>query len=501
MAAKKKQSKKKSTAKPSKKKAGKKTAKKVTSKASKATKTSTNARTASSPSGSRATSSKKAIAKPRKKQAHRLKATVANINDEKTAAKPAVALPIPPQSQELAIHTDEAAAIDDNSATPGKSLHLWEFIWLRDLFMLAMFCLILWFGYSERAITLPLLFGLLFAYLFNPIVTRMEVKYHVSRGVSATAILLIGVCVIAAFVRIVVPPLIEQTTDLFNNRESILAGVEAIGDWAKEVGLIQGVGTDTTTDATNAAPSVAEGSIHIRDVIQKVLGLGYGVVSGLFDWIVFVGLFITIVSFCFFFFTCDFNATVRWFIQFIPAKHLPETAHIVKRMDKAVSGFVRGRLIQCLTMGIMLSIGFSIPGWLSNDLFIPYALLLGILGGALTIIPYAFWLSCIGAIVLSWVSRLSGDVEITPALGIGISLIPILVLGIANTIDAFLIEPFVQGKATNLSPLAILIAVLIGGSVAGLLGLIIAIPLTSCMRILGEEVIVPHLKRYVQELP
>ena len=59
-----------------------------------------------------------------------------------------------------------------------------------------------------------------------------------------------------------------------------------------------------------------------------------------------------------------------------------------------------------------------------------------------------------------------------------------------------MVEPIVQGRVTNLDPLTVLLSVLVGGALAGLLGMVLAIPIAACIKILSQEVLVPRLREY-----
>jgi predicted PurR-regulated permease PerM len=80
----------------------------------------------------------------------------------------------------------------------------------------------------------------------------------------------------------------------------------------------------------------------------------------------------------------------------------------------------------------------------------------------------------------------------------GLFIWPTVVYAIAQLADGWAVEPLVQGKATNLDPLTVMLAVIIGGALMGLLGMLLAIPLASSIKILGREWIVPELKAYAE---
>jgi len=151
-------------------------------------------------------------------------------------------------------------------------------------------------------------------------------------------------------------------------------------------------------------------------------------------------------------------------------------------MNDTVSAFVRGRLVQSFVVGVVLTSGWGIAS-------VPYWLLLGVLGGVLNLVPYLPIVGGVLAVIVSVVDALAGG-----GLTFGAVLWPAVVYLIAQTSDNYLVEPLVQGKATDLDPLTVLIVVLLGGALLGLLGMILAIPTAACIKILAKEVVLPRLR-------
>lgn len=227
---------------------------------------------------------------------------------------------------------------------------------------------------------------------------------------------------------------------------------------------------------------------QILTAFFQALNIGVGVVTSAFALAMYLMISAFLIAFCFFFFSWHFNRIVEWFDQFVPDSQHEKVVHIARRMDKSVSAFVRGRLIQSFVMAMILSVGWYFAG-------VPYFILLGVLGGILNLVPYAASVGWIAAVALTVVDRLSGGgVSAAGDFTIWILIWPTLVYFAAQLIDGWVVEPVVQGAATELDPLAVLLAVIIGGSLAGLLGLILAIPATACLKILAEEVILPRLR-------
>ncbi len=267
------------------------------------------------------------------------------------------------------------------------------------------------------------------------------------------------------------------------------------------------------------------------------LGVGIGVIGSTIGYVTYLGVAAVVVAFCFFFFLWKWPSITSWFVPFIPVKRRDHALEILRKMDASVYGFIRGRLIQSTVIAIVLSVGWS-------PLFadVPYFLLLGIGGGLLNLIPYAAVVAWPIAVLLAWLDSLSGGtvmvavppdalaaahsaaaalmpglagppamgamsvaaipsvVQATPGFDLwGVLIWPSVIYFIAQGLDGWVVEPTVQGKATNLDPLTVLLAVLVGGSTAGLLGLLIAIPTAACVKILGQEVFLPTLRQWAAE--
>ena len=191
-----------------------------------------------------------------------------------------------------------------------------------------------------------------------------------------------------------------------------------------------------------------------------------------------------VVCFCFFYATWRWPAFVAWFLPYIPASAKSEVVAVAARMDRAVAAFLRGRLVQAAILAVVLSVGFTLVGT-------PAGLILGIAGGLLGLIPYAGLIVWPVAVTLSVMSGFA--VEDGMSLWWAV-LGPTLVFGVGQTLDAWVVEPLVQGKATDLDALTVLLVVLAGGAVAGLLGLLLAIPVAACVKILWHEVAGPRIR-------
>ncbi|MCC7204234.1 MAG: AI-2E family transporter [Phycisphaeraceae bacterium] len=386
--------------------------------------------------------------------------------------------------------------------------HLWDQPWFRDVLTLAAVAMALLAAWQVWAILAPVLVGLAMAYVFDPLLSVLERRCRVPRLVSAIVLLLLVLSVVGIGLALLLPVLIEQARELGRNMQEYANWLSAklgmdwrgVMDWLQnhlmsmlsgspDVGQPAAVASTTQPDATQAATQPTAGqaaSIFGRwaGMAAQGLGRGLGVLGAVIGVGSYLVLAVVITVFCFVVFAWRLSRMAAWTLVTIPGVNHPKTLHVLGRMDVAVSGFIRGRLVQSLVMGTVLSVGWMFVG-------VPYWLLLGVLGGLMNMIPYAaslIWLVAVGATVLDGVTS-SGGLHWTHLV------LPSVIYFGAQLLDGWVVEPVVQGKATNLDPLTVLLSVLIGGSLLGVVGMVLAIPVTACLKILAEEVWVPGLRR------
>jgi predicted PurR-regulated permease PerM len=159
-------------------------------------------------------------------------------------------------------------------------------------------------------------------------------------------------------------------------------------------------------------------------------------------------------------------------------------------MDQAIGQFFRGRLLTSIIMGVLLSAGWFLAG-------VPYWFVLGMLTGVLNIVPYLSAVTWPVAIIIKYVDALTGGGDTGDFLSI--ALWPSAVYVGVQLLENWVLTPLIQSGTTNLSAFTIIVVVLIGASVGGVLGMLFAIPIAACGKILLQEVALPPLRRWAAE--
>lgn len=393
--------------------------------------------------------------------------------------------------------TDRSEAAESNSSPP---LPVWQHAWfqtlLAALLILAVASLVIptaaWLIYTIRSVLLPVLVAFAMAYAADPLVDWLERK-RVPRQASAAGLILAFLLVVAGLATYVLPLLVEQIIRLVTAMPHYAS---SFLKWTHiDIGSLTAQAIGSKAAAAHAASKVDWSAIG--SAALKSLDIGYQVISSTIGLASYAVLAIAVLFFCFYFFVWKFDAITHWFIPFIPESHREKTLTVIHKMDHSVSGFIHGRMVQATCVAVVLSVGWGFA-------HVPYFLLLGILGGVLNLIPYAAVASWPLAILLTWLDTLTGGAashaatqaaQAAPAFSVmHVFVWPTIVYVIAQGLDGWVVEPLVQGKATDLDPLTVMLVVLLGGSLAGLLGMLIAIPTAACIKIFARDVALPRLR-------
>lgn len=213
-------------------------------------------------------------------------------------------------------------------------------------------------------------------------------------------------------------------------------------------------------------------------------------ILALFGRVLQIGFLFFLVPFYLFFFSMYYPQIQHFGLSLIPHRNRRTLMPMLAKMDAAVAGFVRGRIVICLIIGVICAIGWAICG-------VPYAILLGLITGIFSAVPYLGGIGLPIAIILLWVEQLT----LPPGVRMSTAWIlggPTLVYVIMQILETYVITPAIAGKATNLDPVTILVAVLAGGSLGGVYGMLLSIPVAACLKILLTDVVMPHVREWVK---
>ncbi|MEO1583022.1 MAG: AI-2E family transporter [Planctomycetota bacterium] len=190
---------------------------------------------------------------------------------------------------------------------------------------------------------------------------------------------------------------------------------------------------------------------------------------------------------CFFFFfaSTSYAKVLAFGESLIPEAKRELTLHLLGRFDTVVSGFVRGRLTIAFVQAIVFSVGYWIIG-------VPAPLLIGAGVALLSIVPYAALVGIPVSILLVQLENHTGfRGDLWWVIGA-----PTAFYFVGQALDDYVWTPLIQGKSTGMDTPTILFATLAGGALLGIYGLLLAIPLAACIKILLQEIFWPRFKQW-----
>jgi predicted PurR-regulated permease PerM len=308
--------------------------------------------------------------------------------------------------------------------------------------------------FVTRQVLTWMLVALFFAIALNPAVDWLQEKGIRRRGYAVAITSLAVAGVIALIGWLVIPPLVDQ-----------------VNEFARKV-------PDYIDDLTKGRGRFGflETKYHIveriREAVQeggasKVFGLSGTAISITKSVLTLVAAVITIVALTYFM-LLEGPTWLERFYSLFSKKTEQRLRNIFGDISRSVGGYVTGNLFISLIAG--LSSGVVL--WIMD---VPFALALGLLVGLLDLVPLVG--ATLAAIVVTTVTFLSTD-------GIWPGLIVLIFFIVYQQIENHLLQPLVYGRTVQLSPLIVLIAVLIGASLAGVLGALGAIPFAGAIQVI-----------------
>ncbi len=323
----------------------------------------------------------------------------------------------------------------------------------------------------------PFLLALAVAYLFAPLVGRLE-RRRVGRGLAIGLVALpplLGVVLLAAFAG---PQLWNQAATLVNalprfattlldflsglrgRIESLAFLTEAQRTWVHDLNAQELAGLLQQNADAILSEFAQWGLAFLRQLGTIVGFLGYVVVT-------------PVVAF---YLLRDWQPLLTFLEELIPPSRRPTLVAFLDEYDRSLGRFFRGQLTEASLVGLLTGIGLAVLG-------VPSALLLGVIAGLCNVIPYiGLAISIVPALVVA----LTMDPPLSGLLRVG------SVFLVVQFIDGSVTGPRIVGGSVGLHPVVIMLALAFGGAVLGFAGLLLAIPLAVLVKMLGVRL----LERY-----
>jgi predicted PurR-regulated permease PerM len=310
----------------------------------------------------------------------------------------------------------------------------------------------LWVIYVSHRVLTWVLVSIFLALALNPAVEWLQNRRGVNRGIAAAIIYLVAIAALVGLGFLFIPPLADQVSGLAKAApdyvEDLTAGRGPLGFLEREYGVVEKV-RDAVGEGKG--PDIAGSASTALAFAQSVLTTIVGIVT---------------IAFMTFFMILEGPRWMDRLYSLAPPHAEPRWRSVGERVAKTVSGYITGNLLISVIAGAASAIVLAIVG-------VPYALALGLLVAILDLIPLA-GATLAGLIIIT--------VAFLTSVTAGIVVAAFFVL--YQQLENHVLQPLVYGRTVQLSPLAVLIAVLVGTEVAGVLGALGAIPIAGTLQIL-----------------
>lgn len=322
-----------------------------------------------------------------------------------------------------------------------------------------------------KSVLLPFVLGGAIAYLLNPFVNKIS-SGKISRQNAALLILGSFFVFVISILAVISPILLREASGFINSAP----------DYAEKIWNIVQPYIASIQEKLGYAITTDQLQTVLQENAGKALQLGKGVIGGITNGGIaildfFTTLLITPVAA--YFLMKEWPHVTNWARGIIPRNQINVVTDLAHQIDAKISGFVRGQMTVCVALGFAYAIALSIAG-------LNYGFVIGLSTGVLSIIPFVGSTSgLVTSLVVAFLQS-GGDVTF-----IGI-IAGIFFLG--QFIEGNFITPKVMGDSVGLHPLWIIFALMAGGSLMGLVGMFLAVPVAASVGVLVNFVVMEYKK-------
>lgn len=343
--------------------------------------------------------------------------------------------------------------------------------WIVSIIIISLVIYSIWYF---RFLVGCLAISVVLSFIGRPLISILDKitykKFHIGNILSTliTLILLIGSIFLIFY--ILVPMIISQAMsfaniDIYQIADYYAGPIKGLESFLYKYQLMS-ANTNLESLVSNKILSLFQ-IFQINDIAGIILGFGTNIIMGFF-----------IVVFITFFLLKDAHLLYNFIMGITPDIHTEAVNRVICNTRNLISRYFIGISLEILLMISMLSIGFYIAGFTN-------AILIATICGVMVILPY------IGVIIggfMGLIISITGFLSVDPS----INILPIIfkfliVFAIVKLIDDFILQPIIYSKSVKAHPLEIFIVILMAGEIGGVVGMILAIPTYTFLRIIAKE--------------
>ena len=321
------------------------------------------------------------------------------------------------------------------------------------------------FVYFLHPILTPFLVAIVLAYMFDPVVDRLE-RLGLSRTWGVVTVFTLFTVIVTALVLVLVPLLAKQLMKLYQLAPQVLDWLQHTAmPWAQsKFGLSDGF---WKFDKIKAA--ITEHMGQASDIVGVVLSQATASSLALIGFLANLVL-IPVVAF---YLLRDWDIMLAKIRGLLPRDREEQIVSLAKECHDVLGAFVRGQLLVMLALGVIYSAGLMLVG-------LELGLLIGLMAGIAAIVPYMGFIIGIGAALTAGLFQFGGDLY--PMLGI------VAVFMVGQALEGTVLTPLLVGDKIGMHPVAVIFAILAGGELFGFTGVLLALPVAAVIMVLVRHV-------------
>lgn len=318
----------------------------------------------------------------------------------------------------------------------------------------------------------PLLSAFIAAYLLFPVIKKLE-KFNIRREVSTVAVFMAFILLLAGFVALTLPKLISDTESFIKEVPKItMTTIEKVESIANNYGY------EIDINKKNLVVFAKKYSSKLSiETLKSVTSFISKMFKGFNDFLLgIMNLFLFPIFFLYV--IMDYEKIAKNIKSVIPPKHEKNILALFSSANGILAAFFRGQILVASFLALTYSIGLGVIG-------VKFGVLIGFCAGILSLIPYVgFSMGLATALLLGLVNFAGWG-----------SIVAIIVLFlVVQMIEGFIITPKVVGDKVGINALATMLALIIGGNLAGLAGMLVAIPAAGIINMLVLEFLKSYKK-------
>jgi len=294
-----------------------------------------------------------------------------------------------------------------------------------------------------------ILVSTLIVYILYPILDLLKERFKLKHGIASAIVFILFLFLCVLLLSLVIPVIYYEISELIDTFPHYVQRIQEYVSWFSQ----QTINLDIEDEVRGYLINLTE---NLNMAVEYIAEASISLIGGT------VGFFL--VLFLVFYLLNDFEAVRLQIVNMVPLKYRKYAEEVVSIIDTNVGSFIRGSIVRCTIVGIVTGVVLAIIG-------MPYALLLGIIAGLFNFILYIGpYIAAVPAVLLSFS-------PLTPS-----PLIIIIVYVIIQVLDGMLLAPFVLGRIVRLKPITVIVSILAGGQLAGLLGMVLAVPFAGIIK-------------------